>query len=193
MNMNQNHRVRNTSQHLNYLSGFRMALTNAEKQNRWRDRKKERNPEQFKQGKRAKTCKIYTYNRIICWQTDSRTSKRQRKVPTKMSKKRRVQIPIGRDRFQPSTSGTSWRQNGSAKLILKFPYPNKFSKKGTGAKKYDSALKRAHREIEKLKEENRKIAKQKIFPQKGFKENIKWEIWKSSILIRTLQHQERQA
>ena len=62
---------------------------------------------------------------------------------------------------QPSTSGTSLRQNDCEKLILKFPYPNKFSKQGTGAKKkYDSALKRARREIEKLKEENQPLNSQ---------------------------------
>ena len=94
---------------------------------------------------------------------------------------------------QPSTSGTSLRQNDCEKLILKCPYPNKFSKQGTGAKKkYDSALKRARREIEKLKEENQPLNSQvEKKSTKGFKENRKGEIWKSSILIRTLQHQDR--
>jgi len=74
MNMNQNHRVRNTSQHLNYLSGFRMALTDAEKQIRWRERKKERNPEQFKEREQKRV----KYILITELSADKQTQERQK-------------------------------------------------------------------------------------------------------------------
>ena len=97
-----------------YLSGFRMALTNAEKQKQWRERQKERNPEQFKR-KRVKYIPGITE-----LSADKQTQERQKgkeKYLQKCHRREEYNDQLDVIESQPSTSGTSLRQNDCEKLI----------------------------------------------------------------------------
>ena len=102
-----------------YLSGFRMALTNTEKQKRWREIQKERNPEHFKRKKRER--KGVKYIPITKLSADKQTQERQKGKENYLRKCHRSEEckhQLDVIDSQPSTSGTSLRQNDCEKLIL---------------------------------------------------------------------------
>jgi len=96
-----------------------MALTNTEKQKRWREIQKERNPEHFKRKKRER--KGVKYIPITKLSADKQTQERQKGKENYLRKCHRSEEckhQLDVIDSQPSTSGTSLRQNDCEKLIL---------------------------------------------------------------------------
>lgn len=146
-----------------------MALTNAEKQKRWRDRQKEKNAEEYRRKERErKRLKYVPINELSAEKRAKERKKGKEKYRRKCERKANLKRQLEMMNDQPESSFKTLRSNSSSeKLVLKLPVWNKRSGRSTGVKKrYENALKHAHRVILKLKEENREKERQKKRVQK---------------------------
>lgn len=143
-----------------------MALTNAEKQKRWRERQKEKNNETYKRMERERKRKSYIPIQDI--PADKQAIERrkgQAKYKRKCQKKEEMKHQQEELLAEPSTSGATRSRASSEKqkMVVKLSMSQEKTKSRKGEnikRKYANALKRAHRDIENLAKRNMVLEKQ---------------------------------
>ena len=136
-----------------------MPLSNAERQKRWREKRKAENKEEFYEEERKRRRLRYV---PVAELNQSELKKRRDETNTRVKKhyrKKKQNVDGGENSSNetgtPTTSRT--RSNNTNKLVVKFPAA---TKSGAGVRKtYRRALRKSYREVDELKAKNESLRK----------------------------------